>query len=340
MERRSIRIPCGGGDERRNGRIVQPEQVNSSGRAASGEQTLGAVMARRRLSFSEIGRIGAKAADALARGHEQGDPHGAVSPDCVMLDREGRSRLVGPASRRPDQPYLSPEQVRGERPGPASDVYALGLVLLEAATGRQVYPGTTPAAAQTRLYNQPMVPNEVPGPLARVLLAMTETDPAARPDARRSADMLDAVSAAEPPVGAAVSGAGYGRVAVLGLPVLVLLVLVGALLYVRSGGGASTAPDSASSSASAPASVTPTESDRPSATATEPPSATPTPTPTPSRSSSARRPSLPTIALPTGLPKIDKPTLPDLPSSSSITEKADRAWHQFTHWLSGLFPSH
>ena len=36
---------------------------------------------------------------------------------------------------------MAPEQVRGEAVGPAADVYALGLVLLEAVTGRREYEG-------------------------------------------------------------------------------------------------------------------------------------------------------------------------------------------------------
>src|SRR5581483_9511853 len=50
--------------------------------------------------------------------------------------------------------YLSPEQVRGEPVGPASDVYSLGLVLLEALTGRIAYGGLGVEAAIARL-NQP-----------------------------------------------------------------------------------------------------------------------------------------------------------------------------------------
>lgn len=319
-----------------------PEHSNPPGRDRPVEQTLGSILARRRLSFSEIGRIGAQVADALARGHAQGDPHGAISPDCVMLDREGRARLVGPATQRLEEPYLSPEQVRGEPAGPATDVYALGLVLLEAATGHQVYPGNTPAAAEARLYHQPMVPNDVPGPLARALLAMTETDPASRPGAARSAEMLAGMPAAGAPVGAPIPpGPNWGRIAAIGLPIVLLLVLLGVLLTAHRDNSATDAAGSASSSATATptGSETPTETPTGADTPTDTPTETATEAPTEtsrSRSTGAGRPSLPNIALPTSLPKIETPKLPDLPSSGTIGDKVQSAWKEFTGWLSGL----
>jgi serine/threonine protein kinase len=322
-----------------------PSREASAERAALQEQTLQAVLARRQLSFSEIGRIGAQVADALSRGHSQGDPHGAVSPDCVMLDREGRARLVAPSAPYPEVPYLAPEQVRGEPAEPASDVYSLGLVLLEAATGAQVYPGSTPAAAEARLYHQPMVPNDVPGPLARALLAMTETVPQARPSASRAAGMLAGVPTASAPSSSGPqpfsapieSGPNWGRIAAIGLPVLLLVILLGVLLANSGDDSAKNAAGSGSSSATATATSTPTETAEPTTTEQ---TQEPTTTSGHSRRSSTKSKSGgPDIALPkfTDLPKITKPDLPDLPSSSSVGAKVQSAWKGFTDWLKGLF---
>lgn len=86
--------------------------------------------------------------------------------------------LIGTAA------YLSPEQARGERPAPPADIYALGLVLLEALTGRRAYPQTTPhEALVARLVRSPSIPETIPRGWRALLSRMTAMDPAARPDA-------------------------------------------------------------------------------------------------------------------------------------------------------------
>ena len=72
----------------------------------------------------------------------------------------GTGYVVGTAA------YLAPEQVRGELVGPETDVYALGLVLIEALTGRREYPGALVESAMARLYRAPAVPakNGMPSP--------------------------------------------------------------------------------------------------------------------------------------------------------------------------------
>jgi hypothetical protein len=77
--------------------------------------------------------------------------------------------------------YLSPEQVEGAELGPETDVYSLGLVLIEAASGRAVYPGSVIDSALARLDRQPEIPSSVPGPLAAVLQSMVARNPADRP---------------------------------------------------------------------------------------------------------------------------------------------------------------
>jgi serine/threonine protein kinase len=79
--------------------------------------------------------------------------------------------------------YLVPEQVRGELVGPPADVYALGLVLIEARTGRREYPGAMVESATARLYRSPVVPSGLPRNLTALLSAMTDPHPAARPSA-------------------------------------------------------------------------------------------------------------------------------------------------------------
>src|SRR4029453_7469923 len=79
--------------------------------------------------------------------------------------------------------YLSPEQARGGTIGPPTDVYALGLVVLEALTGRRAYDGAPLEAAAARLLRGPAIPESLPAPGPSLLAAMTQLDPTARPSA-------------------------------------------------------------------------------------------------------------------------------------------------------------
>ncbi|GLI26319.1 hypothetical protein ARHIZOSPH14_05610 [Agromyces rhizosphaerae] len=76
----------------------------------------------------------------------------------------------------------------------ASDIYSLGLVLLEALTGEREYSGTPIEAAVARLSRRPRIPDDVPPQWRTILSAMTEDDPAARPTAHDvSATMRDII---------------------------------------------------------------------------------------------------------------------------------------------------
>ncbi|GAA1763035.1 serine/threonine-protein kinase [Agromyces humatus] len=79
--------------------------------------------------------------------------------------------------------FLSPEQVSGEDAGSATDVYALGLLLLEARTGRPAFPGSAGEAASARLVRDPDVPDALGRRWVDLLRAMTARDPGARPTA-------------------------------------------------------------------------------------------------------------------------------------------------------------
>ena len=79
--------------------------------------------------------------------------------------------------------YISPEQARGEEIGTSSDVYSLGLVLLEALRGEREYTGSAIEAALARLHRPPHIPEDLPEQWQSLLAAMTSTDPAVRPTA-------------------------------------------------------------------------------------------------------------------------------------------------------------
>lgn len=79
--------------------------------------------------------------------------------------------------------YLSPEQVRGEALGSAADIYSLGLVVLEALTGMQSFPGPALESASARLVRDPEIPSVLGPDWVDLLTAMTARDAADRPTA-------------------------------------------------------------------------------------------------------------------------------------------------------------
>ncbi len=79
--------------------------------------------------------------------------------------------------------YLSPEQALGTRVGPASDVYSLGLVVLEALTGERAFPGSMMESLTGRLHRDPVVPDALGPEWASLLRAMTAREAEARPTA-------------------------------------------------------------------------------------------------------------------------------------------------------------
>jgi serine/threonine protein kinase len=81
--------------------------------------------------------------------------------------------------------YLAPEQVRGEEATPATDVYALGVVLYQFLTGRLPYEGSSLAELAVRQQNEkPLPPStydaDVPEPLGAAVLRALEGDPGRR----------------------------------------------------------------------------------------------------------------------------------------------------------------
>jgi serine/threonine protein kinase len=94
------------------------------------------------------------------------------------------TRLTAPGTAIGTAAYLAPEQVRGAAPTPASDIYSLGLVLIEALTGRRAFAQQTPVEAiAARLSIQPDVPSSLSPAWRALLTSMTARDPEARPTA-------------------------------------------------------------------------------------------------------------------------------------------------------------
>ncbi len=163
---------------------------------------LRAVLTGGPLTVPETARIGISIAGALSQVHENGVIHRDIKPANILVSDDAGlaqsvkladfgvalvmndNRLTATGFTVGTAQYLSPEQAQGLALTPASDIYSLGLVLLECLTGRAEYPGTPIETASARLHRAPQVPAELPAPLRNLLEAMTDMDPANRPRAR------------------------------------------------------------------------------------------------------------------------------------------------------------
>nr|WP_081818860.1 serine/threonine-protein kinase [Arthrobacter sp. UNC362MFTsu5.1] len=152
--------------------------------------------------LDELAVIGAGVADALAYVHNLGIIHRDIKPANIMLVqvRPGEplrpkladfgiarivdgTRLTATGTMVGTAAYLSPEQARGADLGPASDIYSLGLVLLECIKGAVEYPGSAIESAVARLHRAPGIPDDVPAEWASLISSMTALEPMDRPTA-------------------------------------------------------------------------------------------------------------------------------------------------------------
>jgi eukaryotic-like serine/threonine-protein kinase len=148
-----------------------------------------------------VARLGAAVARALEDLHGQGAIHLDLKPSNVILRPDGMAVLVdfglsrhlhypdllGEEAHAPvgSAPYVSPEGVLGVRNDPRSDLFSLGVVLYELATGE--LPFGAPASSgglRQRLWMDPVPPRarqpELPEWLQEVILRCLEPDPAER----------------------------------------------------------------------------------------------------------------------------------------------------------------
>ncbi|MEV4604145.1 protein kinase [Amycolatopsis sp. NPDC049253] len=148
------------------------------------------------LGAEEVAAMAIRLADALVHLHGAGVTHRDLKPANILLGERGPliadfgiahaldvTRVTATGTVVGTAAYMAPEQVVGDPVGPAADVYALGLILLECLTGKLEYPGTMVEAAVARLTRRPRIPAGLPAGLSDLLDRMTAREPGARPTA-------------------------------------------------------------------------------------------------------------------------------------------------------------
>ncbi|MFJ9035434.1 serine/threonine-protein kinase [Streptomyces sp. NPDC102406] len=175
-------------------------------------RSLGAALQEGTLGARDAARVGLQVLGALEAAHAAGILHRDVKPDNVLLGRhdrviltdfgiaqiEGETNLTDTGGFVGSPEFIAPERVLGQRPGPASDLWSLGVVLYAATEGVSPFRRTnTPATLQSVLNATPAAPAAARGPLADAIDGLLQKDPARRPDAARVRALLE--RAAEPP---------------------------------------------------------------------------------------------------------------------------------------------
>jgi len=161
-------------------------------------------LAGRSLSVKEVITLGAQMAAALEEAHDHGVVHRDLKPGNILVTPKGQAKvldfglaqLLQPASETTSTtdvladtaavagtlPYMAPEQLRGEAADVRTDLYALGVVLYEMATGRRPFGAALPTALAADIQHKvPASPGrlnpELPSELERIILKCLEKDP-------------------------------------------------------------------------------------------------------------------------------------------------------------------
>lgn len=172
-------------------------------------RTLGEVIPEGGLRLDQLLDLAIPLADALAAAHARGVTHRDLKPANVMVDRSGRIRvldfgLAKVATVQDDDrtvaveataegrvlgttAYMSPEQAEGKPVDPRSDVFSLGVLLYQMASGQRPFAGDTPISTITSILRDEPIPvgelkPDLPAQLGRIVRRCLQKEPDQRYD--------------------------------------------------------------------------------------------------------------------------------------------------------------
>jgi eukaryotic-like serine/threonine-protein kinase len=191
--------------------------------------TLDAKLARGSLTSKEVIDLGVQLARGLAAAHDRGIVHRDLKPSNLRLTPDGRLKILdfGLAQLEPHAselgltatltksqemtgtlPYMSPEQLRGERSDARSDIWSAGAVLYEMAHGKRPFPQSNQAMLINAILNEPpdAPSKKITGPVLmaaeQIILKCLDKDPGRRyQSSRELAVDSERLSAGTLPVG-------------------------------------------------------------------------------------------------------------------------------------------
>jgi serine/threonine protein kinase/cytochrome c-type biogenesis protein CcmH/NrfG len=182
-------------------------------------QTLTHMIGNEPLDIDRVLDLGVQITDALAAAHSKGVVHRDIKPANIFITEEGKAKildfglakltagmqkagaagasmyataeplvpnnLTSPGTALGTIAYMSPEQARGEELDARTDLFSLGVVLYEMATGHQAFAGNTSAVVFDAILNRTPPPAvrlnpKLPADLGHIINRMLAKDPRAR----------------------------------------------------------------------------------------------------------------------------------------------------------------
>jgi serine/threonine protein kinase/Tfp pilus assembly protein PilF len=138
-------------------------------------QSLKSLIGKKDMTINQVFDIAIQICEGLTKAHQQGIIHRDVKPQNILVDKDGRARILDFGLARLEREamitrtgstvgtvaYMSPEQARGERVDQRSDIFSLGVVLYEMITLQTPFKGEHEAAMMNSILS------DTPEPLAR-----------------------------------------------------------------------------------------------------------------------------------------------------------------------------